>query len=379
MNRVLEEIDLYLTLACNLRCGFCSVRANEHPPAVLSLARIRDLVDEAVDLGLTDLHLTGGEPTLRPDLEAVVAHAAGKGVRTRIITNGTLLGRERLLRLQDAGLGSLMVSLDGMEATHDALRGVPGTFRKASDAVRDAADLGLPTRVSAVAFLDNLPEVPALVRHAADLGASVFSVFLGSPLGRARAFRDRVVPPDRWRAFLEDFQARTWSGAFGHRIDLVAEQAFLWADDPAFSAFDRRDLRGRGAGCAALPGVFDYLIVRPDGAVFQCVFLLHDAPPVGNVAEGLGVLLARLARERPAEALSRPGPPCEDRACFDLCQGGCRGYAFLGGGTWTGADPRCAWEPTGQRPRYVPLCPIAKLNVRTGQIRGSSEMALQPG
>jgi len=96
---LLEELDLHLTSRCNLACGFCSVDANA-PGARgrLPLTRLQMLLDEAVALGLKELHITGGEPTLSPQLEDVVRHATGLGIRTRLITNGTLLSLAEIRR-----------------------------------------------------------------------------------------------------------------------------------------------------------------------------------------------------------------------------------------------------------------------------------------
>ena len=65
----LHEIDLYVTMRCNIRCEFCNVRAGEYDHRDLPLERIVALLDEAAPLGLAEVHFLGGEPTLRHDLE----------------------------------------------------------------------------------------------------------------------------------------------------------------------------------------------------------------------------------------------------------------------------------------------------------------------
>ena len=76
----IEELDLQLTLRCNLSCGFCAVAANEQQGPELDPLRILDIIDQAHSLGLQQLHLTGGEPALRSDLEQVIQHATSLGI-----------------------------------------------------------------------------------------------------------------------------------------------------------------------------------------------------------------------------------------------------------------------------------------------------------
>lgn len=374
---VLDEVDLYVTMACNLKCSFCSVRANEYARPALPLARVLEIVDEARALGMQQLHLTGGEPALRPDLEQIIRHAAQLGVAARLISNGTLLDRERLGCLRAAGLDSLMVSLDGLEQTHNALRGSCDAWRRTLDCVRAARDMGFRTRVSAVAFRPNLAEIPALMQLAAEIGVDIFSIFLGSPLGRGMHWKAQVIAPDEWRAFIAALAADVAAARFGSTMEIIVEQGFLWADT---AGFDLTAIKGRGTGCRTLLAESDYLIVRGDGNLYPCVFYLHDGPPLGNVAGAPLRDVLEQARQAAAYAEFAEAPEaCAACAGRVVCHGGCRGYAQLYTGDWRQPDPRCARSDDVVLPRYYPLCPIAKLNLRTGLIGGSSEQALLLG
>src|SRR5207245_77777 len=105
----------------------------------------------------------------------------------RVVTNGLLCTRERLRRFQKAGLREMVVSLDGLEATHNRLRlAGPHGWRKSMRAVRDAIDLGLRLRVTSTAFRDNAAELLELMSLVESMRAAAFSVLMGSPLGRGR-------------------------------------------------------------------------------------------------------------------------------------------------------------------------------------------------
>lgn len=372
----LHELDLYVTMRCNIRCHFCNVRAGEYRHQDLPLDRILRLVDEAVELGLEEVHFLGGEPALRKDLEVMIAHSASAGLHTRIITNGMMLGRDRLKNLVDAGLHQIMVSVDGLEDTHNRLRqSGPDGWRETMQCVRDSVQLGLRTRVSTVAYLDNLEEILPLAERVEAMGVNIFSVFLGSPLGRGHTLLDRVIDPYAWRRLQEAMATK----AAGMRPDLevVMEQGFAWRDGPPV---DRSQLKGRGTGCNTLLEDFDYLIVRSDGNLYQCVFFMTEGMPIGNISHQPLEPTLRHAR---ALAAYRDFTVANDRCCSCLhqveCGTGCRGYAYLYKGDWLRTDPRCSKDDPASElaPPYFPLCPIMKVNVRNGQLGGSTEQALE--
>ncbi|HEX2046202.1 MAG TPA: radical SAM protein [Acidimicrobiales bacterium] len=372
----LHEIDLYVTMRCNIRCQFCNVRAGEYDHEDLPAERICSMLDEAARLGLREIHFLGGEPALRRDLEDLIAHAADLGLHTRIISNGMRLPASRLRNLVDAGLHEIMISVDGLEATHNRLRRAgPDGWVTTMATVREAIAAGLRTRVSTVAYIDNREEILDLMRLVEGMGAHIFSVFLGSPLGRGHTMLDRVVDPLAWRELQDEVTAATH--AMRPDFSVVMEQGFAWVDRPAV---DRSQLKGRGTGCNTLLEDFDYLIVRSDGNLYQCVFFMTEGPPIGNV------------RHQPLEATLhhaldvatyRPFTVANDRCSGCLhsgdCGTGCRGYAYLYTGDWLRTDPRCSKkEPSSeQTPPYYPLCPIMKLNVRSGLLGGSTEQALE--
>jgi radical SAM protein with 4Fe4S-binding SPASM domain len=372
----LHELDLYVTMRCNIRCRFCNVRAGEYDHRSISLDRIVSLLDEAAALGLQEVHFLGGEPTLRPDLEQMIEHAAGLGLHTRIISNGMSLSRARLMRLIGKGLREIMISVDGMEETHNRLRVAgPDGFKTTMRTARDAIDLGLRTRISAVAYIDNRDEMIELMETVEAMGADIFSVFLGSPLGRGHTLLDRVVDPYAWRELQDAVTAR--AATMREDFSVVMEQGFAWKDGPAV---DRSSIKGRGTGCNTLLEDYDYLIVRSDGNLYQCVFFMTEGKPIGNVlAQPLEETL-RYAREL---AEYKPFTVANDKCtgCHHQsdCGTGCRGYAYLYEGDWLKTDPRCSkTDPAStEDPPYFPMCPIMKLNVRSGQLGGSTEQALE--
>ncbi len=173
-------LELYPTLRCNLDCAFCDT-TDRHRPAVaeLSVARQLAIVDEAAAMGVRRVALLGGgEPLLSAAAPLLVERVKAHGMEGFLTTNGTRLDTVSD-RLVDLGWDEVHVSIDGADAaTHDALRGRPGAFRKSVSALcrlrrrRDRAGRALPRLgLHTVLTHRNVDQLADIVRLAAALGA----------------------------------------------------------------------------------------------------------------------------------------------------------------------------------------------------------------
>lgn len=140
---------IYTNFDCNLACGYCSVASSPRARRRrLGLARFTELVDEAVELGFTEVYVTGGEPFLERDVVEMLLHATER-LDVVCLTNAMLYQgwrREQLERLAGRPRLTLQTSLDGTEAAHDTQRGA-GSWARALGGVDVARGLGLPVRV----------------------------------------------------------------------------------------------------------------------------------------------------------------------------------------------------------------------------------------
>lgn len=145
---ITERLWVYTNYDCNLRCSYCLVSSSpETPRRGLPLDTFRQVVDEAVALGCTEIFLTGGEPAILPHLTEMIAYATPQ-LRTTVLTNGMLWRGARLARLEavrHANL-SLQISLDsGTPDLHDYYRG-PGTWVKTVEGIRLLRERGFRVR-----------------------------------------------------------------------------------------------------------------------------------------------------------------------------------------------------------------------------------------
>ncbi|MFB3904868.1 MAG: radical SAM protein [Acidobacteriota bacterium] len=98
---------------CNLSCAYCNEYDSSSPPVPCKV--MCDRVDRLADLGTSVITISGGEPLLHPELETIIARIRKRKVIASVITNGYLLSRQRIQRLNDAGLEHLQISIDNVE------------------------------------------------------------------------------------------------------------------------------------------------------------------------------------------------------------------------------------------------------------------------
>ncbi len=118
------------------------------------------------------VHFSGGEPTVRPDLEELVKHAAKGGIYTNLITAGVMLDAERVAKLAEAGLDHVQISLqDSAAANADRIGGYTGGFARKLEAARLVREAGLPLTLNVVVHRQNLHHLEALIEFGDGLGA----------------------------------------------------------------------------------------------------------------------------------------------------------------------------------------------------------------
>jgi len=136
-----KQLELNLGKACNNACVFCSNgNVNRADRRLLELDLVRHELDQAAQAGYTALGLLGGEPTLHPDLDAIVRHARDRGfTRVALCTNGRRLrDPARLAALVAAGVTRITLSIHSHDpAVADALCGREGAFAQQIQALEN--------------------------------------------------------------------------------------------------------------------------------------------------------------------------------------------------------------------------------------------------
>ena len=160
-----------LTYDCNLRCKMCPFWKRSSKDS--SLEKEKAILKQIHDSGVCGIAFEGGEPLLRNDLAKILAFSRSLPLHTSLVTNGTFL-ESRIDEIAPYINGAIYVSLDGLEKTHDTIRGVSGCFRKAIEGIIASKEKVFVT-INTTIMTENLHEIEDLVKLAKelDIGISV--------------------------------------------------------------------------------------------------------------------------------------------------------------------------------------------------------------
>jgi pyrroloquinoline quinone biosynthesis protein E len=323
-----------LTYRCPLACAYCSnpLELGRHD-AELSTDDWARVFREAAALGVLQVNLTGGEPLVRADLEALVAAARASDLYINLITSGIPADAARLGRLAAAGLDSLQLSVQDSDPHGAAwIAGRDDMEAKLATAAATRT-LGLPLTLNVVLHRGNISRAAEFVALAERLGAARLELANTQYLGWALANREALLPS---RAAVDE--ARRVASEARERLRGKMEVLFVRPDYHA----DRP--RACMDGWARR-----YLVVTPDGVALPC----HQAGEIASLASTW-----ENVRERPLGDLWNDGAgfravrgedwmpaPCKtcDERTIDF--GGCRCQAFALLGDAAATDPACALAP----------------------------------
>src|SRR5512140_2738943 len=152
---------------CNLACAYCNEYDAVSKPVPLPVMRRR--LDRLADLGTAMITISGGEPLLHPELDAMIAHMRGRGMISSLITNGYYLNAERIHRLNAAGLDYLQISIDNVEpdeVSKKSLRLLEPKLRW----LAEHAEFGVNINSVLGAGVANPEDALAVARRARELG-----------------------------------------------------------------------------------------------------------------------------------------------------------------------------------------------------------------
>lgn len=190
-------LNFEVTMRCNARCGFCDYWKT---PAEAKAGELDDFAAIARRFSPMLVTFTGGEPTLRKDLEAIVTSVrqAVRYTYVQMITHGAMLSLDRATSLWAAGVDQFNISLDYLDERHDQARGIPGLTKKILDLVPNMRAAGIGSvRFNTVIKNDNLDQILPIVERAALLGGGVnFSLYTDSKNGNDRFMLGEAQQPE---------------------------------------------------------------------------------------------------------------------------------------------------------------------------------------
>lgn len=322
-----------LTHRCPLSCPYCSnpldlVRAQQE----LDTATWSILFQQAADLGVLQLHLSGGEPAARRDLEDLVRAARAAGLYVNLITSGIGLTAARLEALDQAGLDHVQLSLQGVRASSaDLIGGYKGGFDRKMALAEAIRERGLPLTINAVMHRTNLDDLPRMIEMAEELGARRIEIACVQFYGWALENRNALLPS---RAQVEKAKAIV---AQSHKA-LRGRMVIDFVPPDYYADYPKSCMGGWGS---------TGLNIAPDGTILPChaaQTLTHLTFP--NVADvSLQEAWYRSHAFNAYRGDKWMAEPCRSCARKAQDQGGCRCQALALTGDPKATDPVCCLSP----------------------------------
>src|SRR5258706_902297 len=304
---------------CNLKCEMCNHWREAREPPV-SAARFNEVITELAGLGTKKIHISGGEPMLRPQIPEFVETASSLDIKVTMTTNGTLVTKEIAKRLVEGGLRCVNFSIDSpIRKMHEKIRGVEGAFKatlKAVELFRRYRHKGkLTIRINTVVSRTNYQTLETLPDLAHDLGADGINLIpVDDHCGEILSMRKKDIA-----LFNEEIGPKIAERALALGLIISDEDAFPFgrsesevqlgrAGRYAFGYYDKHP-------CYA---PWTHSLIDFNGNVYVCCMTREKIPPIGNIRnqsfkeiwEGAGYRAIRLKMHPPALS------PC--RRCDDF-------------------------------------------------------------
>jgi len=311
------RMDLALTYRCNNDCAHCyNARPRDYPE--MHTQDWLQTLDHLWSLGIPHVVFTGGEPTLRQDLPALIAHAERIGQITGLNTNGRRLSDPNYVRqLVSAGLDHVQITLESHDpAIHDEMVGSHGAWKQTVSGIRNALDSPLFVMTNTTMLRNNSPYMDATLEFLAELGVPTLGLNALIYAGHGRSVGSGLAESEL-APLLELARAHTQAH----------EQRLIWYTPTQYCNFDPMQLELGVKGCTA---ALYNMCVEPDGGVIPCQSYYQVlgnllADPWQSIWEhdlAIGLRNRAYIAEK-----------CQDCALLPECGGGCPLFSDQNDGT----------------------------------------------
>ncbi|MBN3906104.1 MAG: nif11-class peptide radical SAM maturase 3 [Nostoc sp. NMS1] len=320
-----------ITLKCNLACQHCGSRAGHARTKELSTEEALDMVRQLAEVGITEVTLIGGEAFLRPDWLEIAKAITDAGMLCGMTTGGYGITLETAHRMKEAGIGVVSVSVDGLEATHDRLRGKKGSWQWAFKTMSHLKEVGIPFGCNTQINRLSAPEFPCIYEHVRDAGIFAWQVQLTVPMGNAADNSEILLQPyellDIYPMIARVAQIAAKEGVQvqpGNNIGYYGPYERLFRGGDAWSFW-----QGCTAGLSALG-------IEADGAIKGCPSLPTSAYTGGNIRDyDLRTIIEETEELRFNLGAGTPKGTehlwgfCKTCEFAELCRGGCSWTAHV--------------------------------------------------
>ena len=270
-----------ITLKCDLACNHCGSRAGKARPSELSTEECFDVVKQLAHMGCREVTVIGGEAYLRKDWVEIIRAIRDHGMDATMTTGGRNLTEERVAAAAEAGLQGVSVSIDGIEETHDKIRGVHGSHKAALEAItrlkRHGITVGCNTQINTLSW----QQLPQIMDTIIEAGASHWQVQLTVAMGNAVDHPEMLLQPYQLGTLYPEL-ARLYREGFergllmmpGNNIGYFGPYEHLWRGG--------HDRTGHWIGCNAGQNTIG---LEADGTIKGCPSLPTNGYSGGNIRD----------------------------------------------------------------------------------------------
>ena len=322
-----------LTHRCPLQCPYCSNPLElESVKNELTTEEWCSVMRQAGEMGILQVHLSGGEPTARKDLEDIVKAAANAGLYTNLITAAVNVKRERLEKLQELGLDHVQVSVqDVTPEGADRIGAFKNALENKLEFARWVTELGMPLTINAPIHRHNIHNVPRYIDLAVELGAQRIEIAHAQYYGWAFLNRSALIPTyEETVASIEYVEAARERLKGVLTIDMVVPDYYAKRPKPCMG--------GSGKG---------FMNITPAGKVLPC----HAAESIPDLAFDSVRDKKLLDIWMDSDAFNAfrgtdwMKEPCKSCAFKEVDFGGCRCQAMAITKDPRNTDPACSLSP----------------------------------
>lgn len=322
-----------LTHRCPLQCPYCSNPLElESVKNELTTEEWCSVMRQAGEMGILQVHLSGGEPTARKDLEDIVSAASEAGLYSNLITAAVTLKRERLEDLKKRGLDHVQISFQDVDPVMaEKIGAYPGATQKKLEVARWVTEMGLPLTINAPIHRHNIQNVPRYIDLAVELGAQRLEIAHAQYYGWAFLNRAALIPTyEETLASIEYVEGAREKLKGVLTIDMVVPDYYAKRPKPCMGGW------GKG-----------FMNITPAGKVLPC----HAAETIPEL--NFDNVKDRALRDiwLDSEAFNAfrgtdwMKEPCRSCAFKEIDFGGCRCQAMAITRDPRNTDPACALSP----------------------------------
>lgn len=319
LNCELKEMKIEVTKKCPLACVHCSSDANEEQILEISTEKSLELIGQAIELGMKELSISGGEPLIWSGIYNIVKFSHDNGIKVNIYTSGNVRDIDKVFKhLSQNGLTKVIFSLySDMREEHNRVTRKKDSFDNTLAAINAANNNGIETEIHFVALKKTYHKLEAIVRLSLSLGINQVSVLRFVPQGRGKVL---------------DVLSRKENEELVSTIKRLRKEGFKIRTGSPYNVL----LLNKDPKCMA---AYDRLIISPDLKIYPCdAFKQVSSMDIVNTDEYSSVEDDELSvcwerspyfnRVRRAIQISPEGT-CKDCSLFSKCLSGCLAQKYI--------------------------------------------------